>query len=215
MPTKAHGRPLILRTPTPKVLNIIRGAPISYGDVQILSPKVRDYIAEYVDLCKPDKIHIVDGTEDESKILLKVLQDQGTIQPLPKYENCWLARTNPADVARVESKTFICTDKMEEAIPIPREGVKGQLGNWMSPEDYEKAVKERFPGCMKGRVMYVVAFSMGPIGSPLSKIGIELTDSPYVVCSMRIMARMGIPALKALKDNSVSGNIFFLIKYRF
>lgn len=83
----------------------------------------------------------------------------------------WLARTNPADTARVESKTFICTETKSETIPTPKEGVKGALGNWISPKDMNTAIKERFTGCMTGRTMYVVPFSMGPIVSPLSKIG--------------------------------------------
>lgn len=83
----------------------------------------------------------------------------------------WLARTNPADTARVESKTFISTENQSETIPTPKEGVKGALGNWISPMDMDKVIKERFTGCMKNRTMYIVPFSMGPIASPLSKIG--------------------------------------------
>lgn len=82
-----------------------------------------------------------------------------------------MARTNPADTARVESKTFICTETKSETIPTPKDGVKGALGNWISPQDMNAAIKERFTGCMAGRTMYVVPFSMGPIASPLSKIG--------------------------------------------
>lgn len=114
----------------------------------------------------------------------------------------WLARTNPADTARVESKTFICTENKSETIPTPKEGIKGQLGNWISPNDYENAVKERFTDCMKGRTMYVIPFSMGPLRSPLSKVGIQLTDSAYVVASMKIMTRMGKEVLDLLADNS-------------
>lgn len=139
-------------------------------------------------------------------MLIKIMLEQGTITALPKYDNCWLARTNPADVARVESKTFICTERREETITTPKEGIKGTLGNWMSPQDMDKAVAIRFPGCMKGRTMYVVPFSMGPVGSPLSKIGIEITDSAYVVSSMRIMTRMGDAILEQLLNNSVSIN---------
>lgn len=152
---------------------------------------MRNYIEESVKLCQPDKVHICDGTQRENEILLNLLQKQGTITPLPKYDNCWLARTNPDDVARVESKTFICTERREESVTTPAEGVKGSLGNWISPDDYSKAIAERFPGCMKGRTMYVIPFSMGPVGSPLSKVGVEITDSAYVVASMRIMTRMG------------------------
>ncbi|XP_053695752.1 phosphoenolpyruvate carboxykinase [GTP]-like [Sabethes cyaneus] len=186
----------------PSITNQIRGTSIVNGNVAQLSPKIRMFVEESVALCKPDRIHIVDGGEEESAILLNTLQRLGTIQSLPKYENCWLARTNPADVARVESKTFICTERPEQAIPTPKEGVKGTLGNWISPDDYDTAIRSRFPGCMQGRTMYVVPFSMGPIDSPLSKFGIEITDSAYVVCSMRIMTRMGLPVLEKLADNS-------------
>lgn len=117
---------------------------------------------------------------------------------LNKHENSYLARTDPADVARVESKTFICTLRREDAIPSPKSGVKGTLGNWISPENLKAAWDERFPGCMRGQTMFVIPFSMGPVGGPMSKIGIQMTDSPYVVCSMRIMTRMGSDVLKAL-----------------
>lgn len=182
--------------------NAVRGVVVVNGDVTLLSAKVRTFLEESVAMCRPDRIHIVDGSETESAALINTLHAQGTIQPLPKYDNCWLARTNPADVARVESKTFICTQQREKAIPTPKEGVKGTLGNWISPEDYDAAIRTRFPGCMKGRTMYVVPFSMGPIASPLAKIGIEITDSAYVVCSMRIMTRMGQEVLDKLADNS-------------
>lgn len=129
------------------------------------------------------------------------MQEQGTIVPLPKYDNCWLARTNPADVARVESRTFICTERPEQTRPTPAAGVPGKLGNWIAPADMTKAIQERFPGCMRGRTMYIVPFSMGPVGSPLSKIGVEITDSAYVVGSMRIMTRMGADVMNLLRDN--------------
>uniref|UniRef100_A0A1B0A7D8 Phosphoenolpyruvate carboxykinase [GTP] n=1 Tax=Glossina pallidipes TaxID=7398 RepID=A0A1B0A7D8_GLOPL len=177
----------------------IRGTNVSYGSVNRLTPGVKAFVEDAVALCQPDQVHICDGSEMENKMLLKLMVEKGTIMPLPKYENCWLARTNPSDVARVESKTFICTERKEEAIPTPLEGVKGTLGNWISVADMEKAIQDRFPGCMKGRTMYVVPFSMGPVGSPLSKIGIEITDSPYVVASMRIMTRMGSIVLDQLQ----------------
>jgi len=112
----------------------------------------------------------------------------------------WLATTDPADVARVESKTFISTEEKHDTVPRIKEGVKGTLANWMSPDDMEEALDSRFPGCMRGRTMYVIPFSMGPVGSPLSKIGVELTDSAYVVASMRVMTRMGKNVLDTLKD---------------
>lgn len=131
-------------------------------------------------------------------MLRDLMVKQGTITPLTKYENCWLARTNPADVARVESRTFICTSRKEESVPVTKEATPGALGNWISPDDMKKAIAERFPGSMKGRTMYVIPFSMGPVGSPLSKIGIEITDSPYVVESMKIMTRAGSNVLDHL-----------------
>lgn len=189
------------RTPQVSVFGKqIRGFGVAHGDLQDLPEKVKLYVEDNVKLCKPDKLHICDGSEEENQKLINLMVEQGTIKPLPKYDNCWLARTNPADTARVESKTFICTDKKSETIPTPKNGVIGGLGNWMSPNDMDIAVKERFNSCMTGRTMYIVPFSMGPIGSPLSKIGIELTDSPYVVASMRIMTRMGSKVLKQVRD---------------
>lgn len=171
------------------------------GDVAALSPKVRAYVDESVALCQPQNIHICDGSPREYQMLLRLMQEQGTIVPLPKYDNCWLARTNPADVARVESRTFICTERPEQTRPTPAAGVPGKLGNWIAPADMTKAIQERFPGCMRGRTMYIVPFSMGPVGSPLSKIGVEITDSAYVVGSMRIMTRMGADVMNLLRDN--------------
>ena len=125
--------------------------------------------------------------------------ENGMLKKLEKMENCFLAKTDPKDVARVESRTFICTENREDSIPTPRNGCTGRLGNWISPYELDMRVKNLFPGSMKGRTMYVVPFSMGPIGAPMSKIGVQLTDSPYVVASMRIMTR-------------VSDEIFNLIK---
>jgi phosphoenolpyruvate carboxykinase (GTP) len=187
----------------PALFNQIKGAPIVNGEISRLNEKIRAFIEESVTLCQPDKIHIADGSERENINLLKLLQEQGTIIPLAKHENGFLARTNPADVARVESKTFICTEKREDTIPTPRKGVVGKLGNWISPAGYNAAIQARFPGCMKGRTMYVIPFSMGPIGSPLSVVGIEITDSAYVVCSMRIMTRMGSAVLDLITKKNL------------
>lgn len=182
------------------LFQLVRSLSVVHGDMTRLRPKIKAYVEEKARVCLPDNIHICDGSEAENDYLLRHMQKQGMIVALPKYENCWLSRTDPADVARVESLTFISTNNKRETIPIPKEGVKGMLGNWMSPDDMHKALDERFPGCMQGRTMYVIPFSMGPLGSPLSKIGIQLTDSPYVVASMRIMTRMGSAALKTLGD---------------
>ncbi|NXF20954.1 PCKGC protein, partial [Rhodinocichla rosea] len=167
------------------------------GDLESLPPEARDFIETNAKLCQPECIHICDGSEEENKKILDIMVEQGMIKKLNKYENCWLALTDPRDVARIESKTVIITQEQRDTTPIPKTGTS-QLGRWMSEEDFEKAFNTRFPGCMQGRTMYVIPFSMGPIGSPLSKIGIELTDSPYVVASMRIMTRIGTDVLKAL-----------------
>uniref|UniRef100_A0A8C3RP64 Phosphoenolpyruvate carboxykinase, cytosolic [GTP] n=1 Tax=Chelydra serpentina TaxID=8475 RepID=A0A8C3RP64_CHESE len=167
------------------------------GNLKSLSQEVRYFIESNAKLCQPARIHICDGSEEENKNILDIMVEQGMIKKLKKYENCWLALTDPRDVARIESKTVIITQEQRDTIPIPKTGTS-QLGHWMSEEDFEKAFSVRFPGCMKGRTMYVIPFSMGPIGSPLCKIGIELTDSPYVVASMRIMTRMGTAILEAL-----------------
>jgi len=184
-------------TETPKVV-----VPCVYGNMDALPAKVRAFVEEGINLCNPAKLHIIDGSEREIRDILNVMQQSGLIKYLPKYKNCYIATTDPADVARVESKTFIITKDKRETIPQTAEGVKGTLGNWMSMDDLKVAVKERFPGCMAGRTMYVIPFSMGPVGSPLSKIGIELTDSPYVVASMRVMTRMGANVMKALGDGT-------------
>lgn len=166
-----------------------------------LPPNVKAYVREKAILCQPDSIHICDGSDEEYHKFLAELEKSGAIHRLTAYDNCWIARTDPADVARVESKTVISTPDKRTTVPKVREGVKGTLGIWMSPEDLQKAFSVRYPGCMKGRTMYVIPFSMGPLGGPISKIGIEITDSLYVVVSMRTMTRMGTPVLKLLKQD--------------
>lgn len=170
------------------------------GDLGQLPAGVRDFVERSARLCQPESIHICDGTEAENTATLTLLEQQGLIRKLPKYNNCWLARTDPKDVARVESKTVIVTPSQRDTVPLPAGGARGQLGNWMSPAEFQRAVDERFPGCMQGRTMYVLPFSMGPVGSPLARIGVQLTDSAYVVASMRIMTRLGTPVLQALGD---------------
>ncbi|KAG8301183.1 Protein kinase C-like 1 [Homalodisca vitripennis] len=181
--------------------NQIRGIAVSYGNISTLSPKLREFVEKNAELCRPSQIHICDGSEAENDQLTRLMVSRGMIKPLPKYKNCWLALTNPKDVARVEGRTFMCSKNKRDTIPQTKPGVTGALGNWMSLEDMEKNIQERFPGCMEGQTMYVIPFSMGPVGSPLAKLGVELTDSPYVVSSMRIMTKMGAPALKALSNN--------------
>ncbi|XP_062925743.1 phosphoenolpyruvate carboxykinase, cytosolic [GTP]-like [Mobula hypostoma] len=172
-------------------LNVVR------GDLNRLTPAVRHFVEESAKLCQPASIHICDGSEKENRQLLSLMEEQGMIKRLHKYQNCWLARTDPKDVARVESRTVIVTPEQRQTVPIAKNGVS-QLGRWLSEKEFEKAFNARFPECMKGRTMYLIPFSMGPVGSPLSKIGVQLTDSPYVVVSMRIMTRMGSAVLESL-----------------
>ncbi|XP_061688091.1 phosphoenolpyruvate carboxykinase, cytosolic [GTP] [Syngnathoides biaculeatus] len=184
---------------TPRPASPEQGGPrVARGEPSALAPAVREFVEAGVTLCLPDAVHICDGSDEENRTVLAQLEEQGVIKKLPKYHNCWLARTDPRDVARVESRTVIVTRDPREAVPAVLKGGVGQLGRWMSPEELDKEVAGRFPGCMKGRTMYVIPFSMGPVGSPLSKIGVQLTDSPYVVASMRVMTRMGKAVLTAL-----------------
>lgn len=167
-------------------------------ELKKLAPKVQKFIEEGAKTFQAESVYVMNGSKEESHQLTKILEKNGQAKPLKKFDNCWLVRTDPADVARVESKTVICTQNKRDTIPTPKEGVKGMLGYWLSPDDMQKAIAERFPGCMKGRTMYAIPYSMGPVGSPLSKIGIELTDSPYVALSMGVMTRVGSHVLKAL-----------------
>ncbi|KAK7500213.1 hypothetical protein BaRGS_00008436 [Batillaria attramentaria] len=202
LPVKTETKPAAPK-PVSNILLVPKSSiRVIYGDLGSLPNKVRHYVEEHARLCKPETIHICDGSDRENDLLLYVLQRDAILKRVSKYENCWVAKTDPADVARVERLTYISTHEMRETIPSPKHGAKCQLGNWMNPEDMEQELNMRFPNCMKGRTMFVIPFSMGPVGSPLSKIGIQLTDSAYVVVSMRIMTRIGTKVLDALGDNS-------------
>ncbi|CAB3364541.1 Hypothetical predicted protein [Cloeon dipterum] len=185
----------------PAELTALRVGSRNVQSAAALTPELQSFIEKNVALCQPDKVHICDGSEAENEALVSTMVKLGTLEPLPKYKNCWLARTDPQDVARVESRTFMSTENKSDTVPSGS-ATKCTLGNWISPGDLNKEVQERFPGCMKGRTMYVVPFSMGPIASPLAKLGVELTDSPYVAASMRIMTRMGSSALQAIQNGS-------------
>jgi len=151
------------------------------------------WVEKMADLCKPAAIHWVDGSQAEYDALCAQMVAAGTFTQLnPElWPGCFLARSDASDVARVEDRTFICSLSREAA---------GPTNNWVDPFEMRKTLKRLFNGCMRGRTMYVLAFSMGPIGSPMSQIGVQLTDSPYAVVNMRIMARIG-EAVFRLIDN--------------
>ena len=152
------------------------------------------WIDKMVALCEPDSVHWCDGSQTEADALFEKMIQAGSCVRLDaeKRPNSYLFRSDPRDVARVESKTYICSFNRDDA---------GPTNNWEEPRKMRRKMKGLFKGCMQGRTMYVIPFSMGPVGGPISKIGVELTDSPYVVVNMRIMARIGDPVLEALGNN--------------
>ena len=167
----------------------------SSGSQPTTNKNLLAWVDEMSKLTKPDQIVWCDGSDAENKRLTEVALAEKLIEPLnqEKWPGCYYSRSNPNDVARVENLTFICTPTKDEA---------GPTNNWMAPADAYKKLGTMFDGSMKGRTMYVIPYVMGPIGSPMSKVGVEITDSVYVVLNMRIMTRMGSGALQMLGDSN-------------
>ena len=165
-----------------------------FADAPTKNKKLLSWVQEVAELTTPDRIYWCDGSDAEWNRLTQELVASGTLTPLnsEKRPNSFLARSNPSDVARVEDRTFICSIKEEDA---------GPTNNWMEPSEMKTILRETFKGCMSGRTMYIVPFSMGPLGSDISALGVEITDSPYVVISMRMMTRMGKAALDLIGEN--------------
>ena len=158
------------------------------------NPHLLRWVRKMADLARPEAIHWVDGSQEEYDALCDQMVAAGTLRRLNAglWPGCFYARSDPNDVARVEQRTFVCSLSKDSA---------GPTNNWVNPFEMRARLRQIFAGAMAGRTMYVLAFMMGPLGSPMSRIAVQLTDSPYVVVSMRIMARIGLPVLREIDRN--------------
>lgn len=172
---------------TPQAIPGLSDAPTKHA-------RLKAWVADIAALTQPDRVHWCDGSDAEWEALTQALVESGTLTRLDpvKRPNSFAAFSDPRDVARVESRTFICSEKQEDA---------GHTNNWLEPGEARIELNNLFTGCMRGRTMYVVPFSMGPIGSAISALGVEITDSAYVAISMRVMTRMGKAALDAMGED--------------
>ena len=158
-------------------------------NITVKNEKLSKWIKEVADLCQPDDIYVCNGSKEEYDLMVKKLIQAGIAIPLKKRPNTYLFRSDPSDVARVEDNTYISTSLQVDA---------GPTNNWKAPAELKQTMLDLYQGCMKGRTMYVIPFSMGPIGSPISHIGVEISDSPYVVINMHIMTRVSDRVLELL-----------------
>ncbi|HXA56822.1 MAG TPA: hypothetical protein VNU84_05260, partial [Candidatus Acidoferrum sp.] len=165
--------------------SVVGSKPLSKND------HLLRWVEKIADLTQPAAIHWVDGSQEENDELCRQMVESGTFIRLNQklWPNCFYSRSDPNDVARVEDRTFICSLSKDSA---------GPTNNWENPYEMRRRLKGLFSGAMRGRTMYVLPFSMGPVGSPFSRIGVQLTDSPYVVVNMRIMARIGLPVFQEI-----------------